>query len=173
MNTVTTTIEAGLAAGVKVYTYIPGIVYGKGTGFGNKISIQTVAIVKAAKATGRVHRPDNLDGVSRVLVRYVNFTDFRQMWPVSHINDTAELYAQLLRRLLASDDIPAGKNGFYLASSGPVAWLDIYSAAARALHKRGVIDSSEVGEVSDAALEKAAEVLPGGKAMVPFHMGGK
>jgi hypothetical protein len=31
---------------------------GKGEGFGNKISIQTVAIVKAAKAARRVHSVD-------------------------------------------------------------------------------------------------------------------
>lgn len=31
---------------------------GKGEGFGNIISIQTVAIVKAAKGAGRVYRTD-------------------------------------------------------------------------------------------------------------------
>jgi hypothetical protein len=32
---------------------------GKGEGFGNKISIQTVAVVKAAKAVGRVYKVDD------------------------------------------------------------------------------------------------------------------
>ena len=40
------------------------MVYGEATGFGNKISIQTVAVVRAAKALRQVCRVDNLDGVS-------------------------------------------------------------------------------------------------------------
>jgi hypothetical protein len=39
---------------VSTYIYIPCIVYGEGSGFGNHISIQTVAIVKAAKALRQV-----------------------------------------------------------------------------------------------------------------------
>jgi Na+-transporting NADH:ubiquinone oxidoreductase subunit NqrE len=47
-------IEAGEKHGVSTYIYIPCIVYGEGSGFGNRISIQTVAIVKAAKALRQV-----------------------------------------------------------------------------------------------------------------------
>lgn len=35
-----------------------GLLDGRGEGFGNKISIQTVAIVKAAKAVGKVYKVD-------------------------------------------------------------------------------------------------------------------
>jgi hypothetical protein len=34
---------------------------GKGEGFGNKVSIQTAAIVRAAKATGRVYNLNERD----------------------------------------------------------------------------------------------------------------
>lgn len=44
--------------GVRSYVFAPCIVYGKGEGFGNKTSIQTVAIVKAALAMRRVYRVD-------------------------------------------------------------------------------------------------------------------
>jgi hypothetical protein len=47
-------IEAGEKHGGSTYIYIPCIVYGDGSGFGNRISIQTVAIVKAAKALRQV-----------------------------------------------------------------------------------------------------------------------
>lgn len=47
-------IEAGEKHGVNTYIYIPCIVYGEGSGFGNRTSIQTVAIVKAAKAARQV-----------------------------------------------------------------------------------------------------------------------
>jgi len=57
-------IEASEAEGVRSYIFVPCIVYGKGTGFGNPISIQTVAIVKAAKALRKMQKVDDLDGVS-------------------------------------------------------------------------------------------------------------
>jgi hypothetical protein len=47
-------IKAGEEHGVSTYIYIPCIVYGEGSGFGNRTSIQTVAIVKAAKAVRQV-----------------------------------------------------------------------------------------------------------------------
>lgn len=40
---------------MRSYVFVPCVVYGRGEGFGNKTSIQTVAIVRAAKATGRVY----------------------------------------------------------------------------------------------------------------------
>jgi Na+-transporting NADH:ubiquinone oxidoreductase subunit NqrE len=57
-------IEAGQEHGVSTYIYIPCIVYGQGSGFGNQISIQTVAIVRAAKALRRVCKVDDENGVS-------------------------------------------------------------------------------------------------------------
>jgi Na+-transporting NADH:ubiquinone oxidoreductase subunit NqrE len=44
---------------VKSYIFVPCVVYGEGKGFGNKISIQDVAIVKAALAAGRVYKVDD------------------------------------------------------------------------------------------------------------------
>lgn len=40
------------------YIFAPCIVYGKGEGFGRVISIQTVAVVKAARAMRRVYSVD-------------------------------------------------------------------------------------------------------------------
>ena len=57
-------VEAGEKLGVSTYIYIPCIVYGQGTGFGNRISIQTVAVVRAAKALRRVCKVDEENGVS-------------------------------------------------------------------------------------------------------------
>lgn len=64
MGANTRVIDAGEKRGVSTYIYIPCIVYGKGSGFGNKISIQTVAIVRAAKALRRVCKVDQEEGVS-------------------------------------------------------------------------------------------------------------
>jgi len=52
--------------GVRSYIFIPCIVYGEGKGFGNKISIQTTAVVKAAKGAGAVYdvNPEGWVGVA-------------------------------------------------------------------------------------------------------------
>lgn len=51
-------IETAETLGVRAYIVAPCIVYGEGEGFGNRISIQTVAVVKAAKAARRVYSVD-------------------------------------------------------------------------------------------------------------------
>lgn len=53
-----TVVEEAEKHGVRSYIFVPCIVYGRGEGFGNKTSIQTVAIVKAAKAIRRMYKVD-------------------------------------------------------------------------------------------------------------------
>ncbi|KAJ7826053.1 hypothetical protein B0H14DRAFT_1277479 [Mycena olivaceomarginata] len=109
INANNTVVEEAEKHGVRSYIFAPCIVYGEGEGFGNKISIQTVAIVKAARALQRVYKVDQGE----------------PSWPVCHILDNTTLYLQLLRRILAGDDVPHGKNGYYLASSGSIVWDEL------------------------------------------------
>ncbi|KAJ9623540.1 hypothetical protein H2203_005802 [Taxawa tesnikishii (nom. ined.)] len=150
-------IEAAETYGVKSYIFIPCIVYGKGTGFGNPISIQTVAIIRAAREMRRVYKVDKE----------------RPVWPVCHVYDTVTLYTQLLRKVLSNEPIPHNKNGYYLASSGLVAWDDLYAALAEALAKRRVVDDAAVEEADDKSLERMAQVLGCRKEFVPVQVGGK
>ncbi|KAK7423256.1 hypothetical protein QQZ08_009152 [Neonectria magnoliae] len=152
-----TVIEFSEALGVRSYIFVPCIVYGKGRGFGNPVSIQTVAIVKAAKEAKKVYRVD---------------TD-RPTWPVSHVDDTASLYIEILRKILAEEDIDYGSKGYYLAASGSVAWDDLYEAMAKPLANRGIIDDSEIGFADDTALTKMAKGLGSPKDLVRVQLGGK
>jgi Na+-transporting NADH:ubiquinone oxidoreductase subunit NqrE len=61
-------IETAEQYGVRSYIFIPCIVYGPGEGFGNKISIQTVAVVKAAKALGRVYDVNDESAVRQIVL---------------------------------------------------------------------------------------------------------
>ncbi|KAF2850138.1 NAD(P)-binding protein [Plenodomus tracheiphilus IPT5] len=94
-------------------------------------------------------------------------------WPVCHVSDTTSLYDKLLQSILSGDDIGYGKEGYYLASSGIVKWVDIYTAIAKALAKRKVIDSAEVKKADDAALKKMAKALGCPEAMVAVQLGGR
>jgi hypothetical protein len=55
VKTNNTIIETAESYGVRSYIFIPCIVYGEGEGFGNRISIQTTAVVRAAKNVGTVY----------------------------------------------------------------------------------------------------------------------
>ncbi|KAH8880568.1 NAD(P)-binding protein [Thozetella sp. PMI_491] len=148
--------EEGEKRGVRTYVFAPCIVYGKGEGFGNKISIQTVAIVKAAKALGRVMKVD----------------DGRPTWPVCHIIDNTNLYLDLLRAFLSGQEVGHGKNGYFLASSGSVAWDDLYAAMAVALKKRGAIEDETMKRASQEDLEKVAPAFGYPVDFVPSLVGG-
>ncbi|KAL5313631.1 hypothetical protein ACEPPN_018052 [Leptodophora sp. 'Broadleaf-Isolate-01'] len=149
-------IELAEAMGVKAYIFAPCIVYGKSEGFGNPISKQTVAIVKAAKAAGGVYSPNKQ----------------RPTWPVCHISDNSTLYIRILRGILAGEDIGSGKSGYFLASPGSVAWDDIYAAMAEALARRGVIGNATVEKATDTYLEKMAAGIGCPKEMVVVQLGG-
>ncbi|KAK3053497.1 hypothetical protein LTR09_005666 [Extremus antarcticus] len=149
-------IEVGDAEDVGTYIFVPPIVYGKGKGFGNTISIQTTAIVRAARAQRRVHSVD----------------EGRPTWPVCHIDDNTSLYLQLVRRILDGSQPPSGKNGYYLAASGSVVWEELYAAMAEALAQRGEVEDSRVERASDDALAGMAAALGSPKEFVAFQLGG-
>ncbi|CAM1506205.1 Fc.00g058460.m01.CDS01 [Cosmosporella sp. VM-42] len=157
VDTNNTVIELAEAHGVRSYIFVPCIVYGEGQGFGNPISIQTVAIVKAAKAVKKVYRTDT----------------GRPSWPVCHVNDNASLYVEILRSILRDGNLGYGKNGYYLAASGSVVWDDLYEAMAKSLAKRGVVDDTSVESADDAILEKMGAALGSPKEFVRVQLGGK
>ncbi|PSK35107.1 L-2-aminoadipate reductase [Elsinoe australis] len=152
-----TITEEGEKRGVRTYIFAPCIVYGKGEGFGNPISIQTVDVATAAKGAGRVYK----------------LRDDRPTWPVCHVIDNANLYIELLRAILEGKNPDHGKQGFYLASSGSVAWDDLYGAIANAMVNRGVIKDAAVVRADDSALEKMASALGASKDTVEIRVGGK
>lgn len=149
-------IETAEAHGVRSYIFAPCIVYGRGLGFGNPISIQTVAVVKAAKAVRRVYKVD----------------EGRPTWPVCHVLDNTSLYIEMLRAMLEGRDIPHGKQGYYLASPGSVAWDDLYVAMAKALKKRGIVDDEDIAPADDETLKKMAEGLGCPPELVNVMVGG-
>ncbi|KAI1366251.1 hypothetical protein F5Y08DRAFT_301664 [Xylaria arbuscula] len=150
-------IEESEKYGIHSYIFVPCIVYGEGEGFGNRISIQTVAIVRAAEAVKKVYRVDT----------------GRPTWPVCHILDNTNMYLDLMRKILAGEIPGYGKNGYYLASSGSVAWDDLYAAMAAALAKRRVISDDTVDMADDKALEGMAQGLGCTKDLVALMVGGK
>lgn len=71
------------------------------------------------------------------------------------------------------NDIGHNKNGFFLAASSSVPWNDIYSAIAKALAKRGIVDDEKVEQADGPALEKMADAFQVAPSAVPVQLGGK
>lgn len=82
-----------------------------------------------------------------------------------------------MRRILAGDDVPHGKNGYYLASSGSIVWDELYTAMAAALAKRNVVGDAAVvpalGNEDSQILERMGAALGCPKEFVPLQLGGK
>lgn len=148
---------------------------GKGEGFGNKISIQTVDVVIAAKAAGRMYEFDH-EGQVRIILISCNPPPKLirvQIWPVSHVLDTVSLYFALLKAILENKNPDHGKNGFYLASSGKVAWHDIYAGISKALARRGIITDERIDLMDEEALEKIAKAQGVSPSSVIVKIGGR
>ncbi|KAI0137779.1 NAD(P)-binding protein [Hypoxylon sp. NC0597] len=159
LETSCSVIEQAEEYGVRSYIFVPCIVYGKSEGFGQPIATrrQIVAIVQAAKALKRVHRVDS----------------DRPEWPVCHVIDNTVVYIELLRKILADESPSYGKEGYYLASPGSVAWDDIYAAVATALAKRNIVSDSSVILANDQILGEMGAALGCPKEFVPLQLGGK
>jgi hypothetical protein len=78
----------------------------------------------------------------------------------------------LLRKILSGKQICHNRQGYYLASSGAVAWSDLYKQMAKALAKRGVVEDDTLHEAHAESLEQAAKALGCPKEFVPVEMGG-
>ncbi|CAN8100997.1 unnamed protein product [Discula destructiva] len=156
VNTNCRVVEEGEKHGVRSYIFAPCMVYGKGEGFGNPISIQTVAIVKAAYAMKRVYK----------------MAEGRPVWPVCHILDNTTLYLDILRKILNGEDPGHGKNGYFLASPGSVAWDDIYAAMAASLATRNIVGDSSVVLATPQILQALGEALQCPPEFVPVQIGG-
>ncbi|KAI0879824.1 NAD(P)-binding protein [Annulohypoxylon maeteangense] len=151
-------IEQAERHGVRSYIFVPCIVYGKSEGFGEPIATlrQIVNVVQAAKALKRVYRVD----------------PDRPTWPVCHVVDNTGVYIELLRKILVNGNPSHGKNGYYLASSGSIAWDDLYDAVGVALAKRDIVSDEKVETANDQILEKMGAALGRPKEFVPLQLGG-
>ncbi|TGJ85267.1 hypothetical protein E0Z10_g3514 [Xylaria hypoxylon] len=149
-------IEEAEKYGIRSYVFVPCIVYGEGEGFGNRISIQTVAIVRAAEAVKCIYRVDT----------------GRPTWPVCHVRDNTNMYLELMHKILADENPSYGQNGYYLASPGSVAWDDLYAAIAAALAKRNVIADDTVVTAKGQDLEAMGKGLGCPAELVSLMLGG-
>ena len=71
------------------------------------------------------------------------------------------------------EDPGHGRNGYYLAASGHVAWDDVYDAMAASLEQCGAVEYSSVLSADESTLEKIGLALGCPKEFVPVQLGGR
>ncbi|THU99979.1 NAD-P-binding protein [Dendrothele bispora CBS 962.96] len=150
-------LEYGDSLGVRSYVVVPPMTYGPGEGFGNKISIQFVEIVKIGRALGQlyqVHQPSST-------------------WPLCHLQDLVSFYLILTREILSSRDPPHGrKQGYYFCENGNFSWEQMCVAIAKRMSSRGALKDTAIKAPSEKDMERIAEVIGQPVEMVYISVAG-
>ncbi|EAQ82880.1 hypothetical protein CHGG_11056 [Chaetomium globosum CBS 148.51] len=133
-------IEHAKATGVTSFIVIPPMVYGKGSGQWNQLSVLLPVYVQGSISAKAVRKFANDGTVSAV-----------------HISDIAVFYEKMVEKILLKEPIPSGEKGYYFAKAHDVQWWEVFDQLAVALEARGLATNSTVETWPDD--ETAAKVL--------------
>ncbi|KAJ7461015.1 NAD-P-binding protein [Mycena galericulata] len=164
INTNLSLLDLSESLGVRSYIIVPPMVYGTGEGFGNKISIQFVAIVRLG-----------------VALRYLpQIPGDDETWALCHLQDLISLYMTLLKSIIAGNNPPFGKQGYYFAENGVFSWKGLYEGIASRLASLGYLKYSETDgkttltKATEEDMQRASQVLEAPTpAFVPVLVAGK
>jgi nucleoside-diphosphate-sugar epimerase len=135
-------IDTDLELGVKTLVIMSPIIYGKGTGLFNKVSVHT-QYMKAMLEIGHA----------------VVVGDGSGIWDHVHIQDLAELYRLVVLNILEQEGkaLPTGKKGIIFSANGRHSWLEYSQLVADACYERGLLSERKVTSLT---LEAAETLLP-------------
>lgn len=127
-------IDKGLELGVKTLVMMPPLIFGKGTGLFNQISVQIPVYVEAALYHGK----GVVVGEGKGEIDHV------------HVEDLAALYEIVLLEILENGGsrLPQGRKGIMFAANGRHTWMEVASGVAHAVFND---DSVEGLSLEDAA----------------------
>lgn len=120
--------------GITAAIICPSTIYGLGSGPFRKTSQQVIGLAKAAVA----RRKAGYVGESKEVI-----------WGDVDINDLVDLYLLILDGLLSGKIEHGKKGGWYFASSGEHTWHKVAQCLAAVLHKRGLVDTTEVSQFEE------------------------
>ncbi|KAG6997644.1 hypothetical protein G7Y79_00039g076060 [Physcia stellaris] len=115
-------IEHAEIRGVTSFVVIPSLVYGKGTGEWNRLSVVIPPYVASSIASKKVYKFAENTKVSGV-----------------HISDLTALYGQIVQKILQQEALPSGKEGYYFALAHDLYSWEYLDHLAVTLHARGLV----------------------------------
>ncbi len=139
-------VEEGERNNVKTYVIMSPTIYGFGSGFFKKLSIQIPQAIRTAITTG----------VS------VYIGDGAEIWTTCTSPMWVALYEIILEQAISGAGIPSGRSGIYFSENGHHSWIDFARGVAEAGVELGAVKSAEPVSIG---LEDAAKV-EGGNAQV-------
>ncbi|KAH8647953.1 hypothetical protein BX600DRAFT_518354 [Xylariales sp. PMI_506] len=111
--------EQAMAHGVQSYIVEAPLIYGRGTGEWNRLSMQIPGCVRASIAD-------------------------KAIVPATHVSDLAAFYLRLAEGLNRGDELPSCDKGFYYPVADAARWWNILDRMAVALHSRGLVQEPNV-----------------------------
>ncbi|KAF9892995.1 hypothetical protein FE257_012406 [Aspergillus nanangensis] len=136
-------LAAGKEASVQTHTVCLPMIYGIGTGEGNKLTRQVPCLMQAAVKEGQAWIVGDGHGIKKHI----------------HVEDAARLYELILSRVLRGLAVPFGEEGVIFVESGEHSWSQVGKAIAATGKKLGVLQTDEVKSLG---LKEATEKLGGG-----------
>ncbi|KAJ1025110.1 hypothetical protein NDA16_002617 [Ustilago loliicola] len=131
--------QAALRGRISAYTLVSPIVYGPGTGPGNKLSLQMPAYVRYAKD----HR------------RAAYIGQGENVWGNVHVQDLADLYLLAMKYALANPDATKASewdHGFgtlIYTGTGEHSWKPVIEQLGDLLHKLGEVDEPSAKSIGE------------------------
>ncbi|KAJ4256785.1 hypothetical protein NW762_008881 [Fusarium torreyae] len=114
-------IEHAQTRRVGVFIVVPSIVYGRGSGPWNQLSVVLPGLVRASLKFSRVYKFDENITVQGV-----------------HISDLTALYSQIVQATLHNETIPSGTEGYYFAVAHDIDVWEFLDHLATAFKARGL-----------------------------------
>ena len=141
-------VDQGLKSGVKTLVIMSPLIYGLGTGLGNRTTVQVPLYIRSALSSGQA----------------VMVGDGRGVWDHVQIADLARLYEIVLVKMIkGGQGLPFGKQGIMFSGAGRHSWGEVANEVAQAAYDAGAIKSTEVKSVT---LEEGAKALTGGNELL-------
>ncbi|KAF5621008.1 hypothetical protein F25303_12355 [Fusarium sp. NRRL 25303] len=119
-------IEHAQAQGVIPFIVVPSIVYGRGTGAWNQLSVMIPGLTRASLKLGKVYKFDENISLQAV-----------------HISDLTSLYYRIIHAVLSHKEIPSGKEGHYFAVAHDMDMWEFQDHLAAAMKARGLVSSDK------------------------------
>ncbi|KAF6812759.1 hypothetical protein CMUS01_12979 [Colletotrichum musicola] len=138
-------MERSEQLGVRAHILCSPTIYGIGTGFFNRLSIQAVGIMRAARRDGYVFVIGQGAGE----------------WDHVHIEDLSSLYELMVDHLTKGNFLPCNMTGMYFTEAGHHSWREVSERVAKEGFRLGYLPSDEVREVTlQEAKEKMGSDMP-------------
>ncbi|KAF5990295.1 hypothetical protein FBULB1_122 [Fusarium bulbicola] len=121
-----TVIEHAQDQGVTPFIVVPSIVYGRGTGPWNQLSVVIPGLIRASLKLQKAYKFD--ENISLQAVQ---------------ISDLTALYCQIIHAALNREEIPSGKEGYYFAVAHDLDMWEFQDHLAAAMKARGLVTSDK------------------------------